>query len=82
MAGKPIFNDDVSRTANSDTYSRDGVTVHYKKAVGETEEQIEVKGPLQIEAEAKVSMRGVIGSYSFSVILRSRGRFRSRLKLR
>ncbi|KAK3735104.1 hypothetical protein RRG08_054458 [Elysia crispata] len=54
VAGKPVFNDDVSRTANSDTYSRDGVTVHYRKAVGETEEQIEVKGPLQIEAEAKV----------------------------
>ena len=49
-----MFNEDLARPATSDTYSRDGVTVHYRKAVGETEELIEVKGPLQVEAEAQV----------------------------
>ncbi|GFO42084.1 A disintegrin and metalloproteinase with thrombospondin motifs 18-like [Plakobranchus ocellatus] len=53
VAGKPVFNGDLSKAASSDTYSKDGITVHYRKAVGELEEQLEVRGPLQVEAEAQ-----------------------------
>lgn len=54
IGGKPIFNNDPSVNAATDTYTLQGVTFSYIRAVGLEAEQLSVPGPLQVEVAAQV----------------------------